>query len=99
MTIHNETDLLGLTRAEKKLAHWQGKLEQGITEEFSEQDQKTYQVTERISYWEQQVEKYRTRIEKHVEEFKGIDNPFEFLQWVAGIVQTIKDIIKSLNIK
>jgi len=97
MTIHNETDLLGLTRAEKKLAYWQNLKEKGITEVLSEDDGVIYEVAGRIEYWVKQVSKYRLRIEKHIEEFRKVNDFWAFTKWIASIVETIKDIIKSLT--
>jgi hypothetical protein len=97
MTIHNETDLLGLTRAEKKLRYWQNLHEKGTTEVLSEDDGIIYEVTGRIDYWAKQVEKYRQRIEKHIEGFRKVNDFWAFTKWIASIVDTIKDIIKSLT--
>lgn len=99
MTIHNETDLLGLTRAEKKLKYWKELEEKGVTEVFSENDGIIYEVEARIIYWAKQVKKYRERIEKHVEEFQKVNDFWAFTKWMAGIIETIKDILKSLNIR
>lgn len=99
MTIHNETDLLGLTRAEKKLAHWQSLEEKGVTEVLSENDGIIYEVSSRITYWMKQVNKYRDRIEKHIEAFRKVNDFWGFTKWMASIIETIKDILKSLNIK
>lgn len=99
MTIHNETDILGITRAEKKLAHWQSLLEKGVTAVTSEEDATIYDVLERIEYWTKQVSKYRLRIEKHIEDFQKVNDFWAFTTWIAGIIETIKDILKTLNIK
>lgn len=97
MTIHNETDLLGLTRAEKKLAHWKFLQEKGITVITSEDEGLVYEVIERINYWTSQVNKYRTRIEKHIHEFEQVKDFWGFANWIAGVVETIKSIISSLT--
>lgn len=99
MTVHNETDLLGLTRAEKKLNHWKSLEIAGVKEVKSEEDDIIYDVLERIEFWSKQVNKYRTRIETHITEFEKINNFWEFTNWIAGVIETIKDILKTLNIK
>lgn len=97
MTIHNETDLLALTRAEKKLQHWQSLHTKGVTVITSHDEGIIYEVSERIGYWLRQVEKYRSRIQNHIEEFQKINDFWAFTNWVAGIIETIRDIIKSLT--
>lgn len=99
MTVHNETDLLGLTRAEKKLNHWQDIQKEGITTVTSKEDGTVYEVLERIEYWTKQVVKYRTRIEKHIQDFQKINDFWGFTNWITGVIETIKDILKTLNIK
>jgi len=94
INIHRETDVLGLARAEKKKAYWQkvakGELAvpAGQTIEYAE---------ERFIYWIKQVEKYRERIEKHVREFEKIKDPIGFLSWIAGVVETIREIIGMIT--
>ncbi len=97
MTLHNETDLLGLTRAQKKLAHWQSLSEKGVEDVLSEEDGIIYEVAGRVEYWSAQVRKYKDRIEKHIEEFRKVNDFWAFTNWIASIVETIKDIIKSLT--
>jgi hypothetical protein len=99
MTIHNETDLLALTRAEKKLSHWQKLNEKGVTVITSRDEGIIYEVAERIEFWARQCEKYRKRIENHIEEFQKVNDFWAFTEWISGIIGTIKDLIKSLNIK
>lgn len=96
INIHRETDVLGLARAEKKKAYWhkvaKGELTvpTGLTIEYAE---------ERFIYWIKQVEKYRERIEKHVREFEKIKDPLGFLNWIAGVVETIREIIGMITRK
>lgn len=97
MTIHNETDLLGLTRAEKKLKHWKSLQEKGITVITSEDEGLVYEVIERINYWTSQVTKYRARIEKHINEFEKIKDFWGFTNWIAGVIETNKHIIQSFS--
>lgn len=97
MTIHSETDLLGLTRAEKKLHHWQALHEKGVTVITSQDEGIIYEVSERVEYWLRQVTKYRKRIQAHIEEFQKVNDFWAFTNWITGIVDTIKDIIKSLT--
>lgn len=99
MTIHNETDLLGLTRAEKKLSHWISLRDKGITVVTSEEDGIIYDVLERIEYWTNQVKRYRNRIEKHIEDFQKVNDFWSFTNWIAGIIETIKDILETLKVK
>jgi hypothetical protein len=99
MTIHNETDLLGLTRAQKKLVHWQSLADDGIEEVISEEDGIIYDVASRIIYWSKQVTKYKSRIEKHITGFEKIKDFWGFTNWIAGIVETIRDIIVTLTKK
>jgi len=94
INIHRETDVLGLARAEKKKVYWQRvskgelPLPQGQTIEYAE---------ERFIYWIKQVEKYRERIEKHVKEFEKVKDPIGFLSWIAGMVDTIREIIGMIT--
>lgn len=99
MTVHNETDILGLTRAQKKLDHWQSIQTKGISTVTSDEDGTVYDVIERIEYWTNQVSKYRSRIEKHIHDFQKINDFWGFTNWIAGVIETIKDILKTLNIK
>lgn len=99
MTVHNETDLLGLTRAEKKLNHWQSLKDKGITVVTSGDDGLVYEVLERIAYWAKQVSKYRLRIQKHINEFEKIKDFWSFTQWIAGVIETIKSIVVSITNK
>lgn len=95
--MRQETNLLGLTRATKKLEYWQELKDKGVTEQLSDEDGTTYEVWERIGYWERQIFKYKTRIEKHIQEIEKIKNPLTFITWVSGIVETIKEIIQTLT--
>jgi hypothetical protein len=99
MTIHNETDLLALTRAEKKLKHWHSLADKGVTVITANDDGTIYEVAERIIYWTKMSEKYRRRIERHIAEFEKINDFLGFARWISGIIETIRDIIKSLNIE
>lgn len=92
--IHRETDVLALARAEKKKDYWQKvtkgglPLPTGLTSDYAE---------ERLIYWLKLVEKYRARIEEHIKEFEKIKDPIGFLAWIAGIVETIKNIINLIT--
>ena len=97
MNVHNETDLLGLTRAEKKLSHWKSLKEKGITVITSEDEGLVYEVIERINYWTAQVKKYRSRIEKHLDEFEKVKDFWGFAAWISGVIETIKSIILSVS--
>lgn len=90
MNIHRETDVLALARAEKKKDYWKKvsrgelPLPAGVNEDYAE---------ERLVYWIKMYEKYRARIEKHIEDFEKIKDPVGFLSWIAGVVNTIKTIL------
>ena len=92
--IHRETDVLGLARAEKKKEYWQKvakgqlPLPTGQTPDYAE---------ERLIYWLKQVEKYRARIEEHIKDFEKIKDPVGFLAWIAGVVETIRNIINLIT--
>lgn len=90
-----DTNLLGLTRAYKKVDHWKALADNGTTTVTSTEDGDPveYSVAERLEYWEKQVQKYTKRVKEHIDELKAIHNPMSFLDWVSGIIKTIKDII------
>ncbi len=94
ISIHRETDVLALARAEKKREYWQkvnkGKLPlpAGLTTDYAE---------ERLIYWIKQAEKYRARIEEHIKEFEKIKDPIGFLNWIAGVVNTIRAIVNLIT--
>ena len=94
MNIHRETDVLGLARAEKKRDYWQ-KVTKGILPVPA--GQTIDYAEERFIYWLKQVEKYRERIEKHINDFEKIKDPVGFLAWIAGVVETIRKIIALIT--
>lgn len=96
MNANRETDILGATRATKKLDYWKDMQSRGITTVTGSEDGIVYDVIERIEYWTKQVKKYTDRIEKHIADFEKIKDPFQFLKWVSEIVETIKLIINTL---
>jgi|SRR4030095_14879321 len=93
INIQRETDLLGLTRAERKIIYWTAVRDGEIPQSGS-----AYDPIERIKHWLEEAEKFRKRIQKHVEEFEKIRDVFGFFSWVNSIVSTIKSILKSLEI-
>lgn len=96
LSIHRETDLLALARAEKKRDYWQkvtaGKLPSpdGTNIDFAE---------ERLMYWIEQVNKYSERINRHINDFKKINDPVGFMSWIASIVETIRQILGLFAVK
>lgn len=92
--IHRETDVLGLARSQKKKEYWQkvakGQLPLpiGQTIDYAE---------ERLIYWLKQAEKYRARIEEHIKDFEKIKDPVGFITWIAGVVETIRNIIALIT--
>lgn len=94
-----DTNLLGLTRATKKVEYWKGLQEQGKSNIVSIEDgeEVIYEVWERIKYWENQVSKYEKRIKKHIHELETIKDPVSFFVWISSIVSTIKEIIETLT--
>jgi hypothetical protein len=94
INIHRETDVLGLARAEKKKDYW----EKVVNGDLPVPAGSTIVYAEtRLGYWLRQIEKYRQRIEKHVEEFKRIKDPVGFLAWISGVVETIRSIINLIT--
>jgi hypothetical protein len=93
ISLQRETDLLGLTRAEKKIKYWTS-----VRDGEIEQTGSVYDPLERIEHWLKEAEKYRQRIRKHVAEFEKIRDVFGFFSWVSSIINTIKSILKSLEI-
>jgi hypothetical protein len=91
INIHRETDLLGLARAEKKRDYWQ-KVSGGILPLPAEAN--TGYAEERLIYWIEQAEKYRERIEKHIDDFKKVQDTIGFIAWISSIVETIRTILK-----
>ena len=97
LNIHRETDVLALARAEKKKDFWKKvttgalPLPNGADPDYAE---------ERLIYWIKMYEKYRARIEGHINDFEKIKDPVGFIAWIAGVVNTIKAIIGQItNIK
>lgn len=93
LNLQRETDLLGLTRAEKKIKYWT-RVKDGEIELTNGSND----PVERIEYWLKEAEKYRQRILKHIREFEKIKDLFGFFSWVNSIIDTIKSILKSLEI-
>lgn len=94
LNIHRETDVLALARAEKKRDYW-NKVSLGVLPAPAGFD--IEYAKERLEYWLQQIEKYRRRIEKHIDDFRLVKDPIGFLSWIAGIVETIKAIINFIT--
>lgn len=94
ISIHRETDVLALARAEKKKEYWQ-KVSKGHLP--VPQGQSTEYAEERFIYWIKQAAKYRARIEEHIKEFEKIKDPIGFLNWIAGVVNTIKAIVNLIT--
>lgn len=94
MNIHRETDVLALARAEKKKDYWQ-KVTKGILP--VPEGHSTDYAEERFIYWLKQAEKYKERIEKHINDFEKVKDPVGFLAWIAGVVSTIKDLINLIT--
>ncbi len=93
LNIHRETDVLALARAEKKKDYWRkvvdGKLQLpiGKNADYAE---------ERLIYWIKIYEKYRARIEGHINDFEKIKDPVGFMEWIAGVINTIKAVINLI---
>ena len=94
LNIHRETDVLGLARARKKKDYW--KKVANLILPLPEGKDVNY-ANERLKYWIREIEKYRKRIEKHIDDFNLIKDPIGFLSWVAGIVETIKSVINFIT--
>ncbi len=94
LNIHRETDVLALARAEKKRDYWQ-KVTKGQLPLPAGQN--TDYAEERLIYWLKQAEKYRERINGHIKDFEKIKDPVGFISWIAGVVETIRNIIALIT--